>query len=131
MIIKVTFFDNDYGELLEQLGKEWESSFPLVWCAKSAPTIEEYINTETTWSNVVLNPNYRKFDLMNINGSDYKTIISILRDWICRWLENHISNSEEYIPTHFDVSLTMDFDDDWQNGENMYYFVKDKVSIIR
>lgn len=131
MIIKVTFFDNDYSYLLEQIGAEWQSAFHLVWCAKSAPNIEEYIKTESTWSNIVLNPNYRKSDLMNINGSDYGTIISILRGWICRWLALHVENSEEYIPTDFHISLTMDFDDDWQNGENLYYFVKDNVSVIR
>lgn len=43
MIIKVTFFDNDYNYPLEQIGAEWQSAFHLVWCVKSAPNIEEYI----------------------------------------------------------------------------------------
>ena len=29
MIIKVTFFDNDYSELLEQIGAEWQNAFTL------------------------------------------------------------------------------------------------------
>lgn len=131
MIIKLTFFDNDYTCLLEEIGHEWEQSFSDVWCAKTAPDIKEYIQTENTWSQIMLNPNYRRADLMNIQGSDYGTIISILRGWICKWLSNRIENSDEYIPTDFHVSLTMDFNDDWQNGETLYFFIKDRVSVIR
>ena len=43
----------------------------------------------------------------------------------------HVASFLESIGGSLHVSLTMDFDDDWQNGENLYYFVKDNVSVIR
>lgn len=131
MIIKVTFFDNDYGEVLEEIGKEWQSAFHLLWCAKSAPDLPRYIKTEPLWSEVIRNPNYRRKDLMNINGSDYAEVINIIKEWIHVWLKIHYPTESESLNESLHVSLTMDFDDDWQNGENMYYFVKDNVSVIR
>lgn len=131
MIIKVTFFDNDYGEILEEIGKEWQGAFHLMWCAKSAPDLPRYIKTEPLWSTVIRNPNYRKRELMNINGSDYTEIINIIKEWIHTWLKIHYTSESESLINTLHVSLTMDFDDDWQNGENLYYFVKDNVSVIR
>ena len=131
MIIKVTFFDNDYGEVLEEIGKEWQGAFHLMWCAKSAPDFPRYVKTEPLWSEIIRNPNYRRTDLMNINGSDYAEVINIIKEWIQRWLNIHYSDESESLINSLHVSLTMDFDDDWQNGENLYYFVKDNVSVIR
>jgi hypothetical protein len=68
---------------------------------------------------------------MNINGSDYTEIINIIKEWIHTWLKIHYSSESESLINSLHVSLTMDFDDDWQNGENLYYFVKDNVSVIR
>jgi hypothetical protein len=131
MIIKVTFFDNDYGEVLEEIGKEWQGAFHLMWCAKCASDLPRYIKTEPLWSTVIRNPNYRRRELMNINGSDYTEIINIIKEWIHTWLKIHYPNESESLINSLHVSLTMDFDDDWQNGENLYYFVKDNVSVIR
>lgn len=131
MIIKVTFFDNDYGEVLDEIGKEWQGAFHLLWCAKSAPDLPRYIKTEPLWSEVIRNPNYRRKDLMNINGSDYAEVINIIKEWIHVWLKIHYPTESESLTSSLHVSLTMDFDDDWQNGENLYYFVKDNVSVIR
>ena len=131
MIIKVTFFDNDYGEVLEEIGKEWQGAFHLMWCAKSAPDHPRYIKTEPLWSTVIRNPNYRRRELMNINGSDYTEIITIIKEWIHTWLKIHYPSERESLINSLHVSLTMDFDDDWQNGENLYYFVKDNVSVLR
>ena len=131
MIIKVTFLDNDYGEVLEEIGKEWQCAFHHLWCAKSAPDLPRYIKTEPLWSEVIRNPNYRRKDLMNINGSDYAEVINIIKEWIHVWLKIHYPTESESLNESLHVSLTMDFDDDWQNGENLYYFVKDNVSVIR
>ena len=131
MIIKVIFFDNDYREVLEEIGKEWRGAFHLLWCAKSAPDLPRYIKTEPLWSEVIRNPNYRRKDLMNINDSDYAEVINIIKEWIHVWLKIHYPTESERLTGSLHVSLTMDFDDDWQNGENLYYFVKDNVSVIR
>ena len=68
---------------------------------------------------------------MNINGNDYTTVINIIHDWIVKWLLIHAPEEAALLSNHLHVSLTLDFDDEGQNGENLYYFVKDNVSVIR
>lgn len=133
MIVKVTFHDNDYHEMLERLGKQWEQCFHLIWCAKSAHDIQKYIETESLWNEVMFNPNYTKEKLDALSIQDYGICLRILWDWIINWIDQQEDLTEDanYLRRSLHLELMMCFNDEAQNGEYLYYFTKDNISLMR
>lgn len=136
MVVKVTFHDNDYGEVLENIAYLWHIGFHLISkpVQETKEEIEYYIKTKQLWDQVVLNPNFRPADLEALSKEDHSTIIGIIRAWIIRHIElcEDFNREEQLLLIRdLDISLTFTIDESNQNGEYLYYIVQDRVGIVR
>lgn len=137
MVVVVTFHDNDYGEILERIGDLWKIGFQLIDNpnTKDSNKIEYWIKIKELWDNVIRNPNFTPKDLEKLNHYDYSTIVGIIRAWIIHYLEGDDSIVDDkerlLLIKDLEVSLTFTINESNQNGEYLYYIVRDRVSIIR
>lgn len=136
MVIKVTFHDNDYGELLENIGYLWTIGFHLIEkpIKENKEDLIYYVELKQLWDKVILNPNLRPNELATLDQNEYCAIVGVIRAWIIRHIELDDSfeeNEKQLLIRDLDVSLTFTIDESNQNGEYLYYVVQDRVSIVR
>lgn len=123
MIIKATFNDNDFTQVLEQFFEQ-----PLllgaVYCLKK-------------WKNNTDIETLRKYRDIQVEMESYLHIIQdeqqftpnkrgrfilILRNSIKDWLKDKYPDDYDYLSKALDVEFVKSATDEWQNGEIVYYF---------
>lgn len=136
MVIKVTFHDNDYGEILEDIGYLWTIGFHLLEkpMRENKEDLVYYIRLNEMWDKIIRNPNFRTNELEELDPDEKAAVIGVIRDWIIRYinLDDRIEDNEKQLLIRdLEVSLTLMIDESNQNGEYLYYIVQDRVSILR
>lgn len=136
MVIKVTFHDNDYGEILEDIGYLWTIGFHLLEkpVTENKEDLVYYIKLNEMWDRIIRNPNFRPKELEELDLYEKSAVIGVIRDWITRYInqdERFEEGEKKLLIRDLDISLTFTIDESNQNGEYLYHIVQDRVSIVR
>ena len=125
MIIKVSFYDNDFTQLLEEFfNKFWTNIFLL---------IEKHKND--LHQSILDNDKFLEFEkLYKKTGEKFKTlnedekqqILEYIKENIIEYVSKSKLDREETTLTYLKKSLRLEFvdsiKDEWKNGEVVYYF---------
>ncbi len=136
MVIKVTFHDNDYSEILEDIGHLWTTCFHLIDkpVSENKENLVYYVNLKQKWDNIIRNPNFTPKELEDIDPHDYAAVVGVIREWILRYIrfDTRVEETEKTLLIRdLEITLTFTIDESNQNGEYLYYIVQDRVSIVR
>ena len=131
MIIKYTFKDNDYTQIIE---KHLDEFGPFL--AMSYNTISEHKE---------FIENVRKYNEMSINNTERKELKQKLVKTIKQAFKNYINSikpnsnwqtdginaedlndSKQYIFENIKIDIVNSISDKWQNGEVVYYFTSNQ-----
>lgn len=125
MIIKVSFYDNDFTQLLEEFfNKFWTNIFLLT---------EKHKND--LHQSILDNDKFLEFEkLYKKTGEKFKTlnedekqqILEYIKENIIEYVSKSKLDREETTLTYLKKSLRLEFvdsiKDEWKNGEVVYYF---------
>ena len=124
MIIRVKFYDNDFGSYFENFF-DW-FKFNNYYCClnditDNAKWPDEKIEMEDLFKKVF-------YDADKLNSSEMRKFAKYVKDSLIIYLKNRVEKqSYEYIKSMIDVKLMKTYKDEWENGETIYYFIsKDK-----
>ena len=124
MIIRVKFYDNDFGSYFENFF-DW-FKFNNYYCClnditDNAKWRDEKIEMEDLFKKVF-------YDADKLNSSEMRKFAKYVKDSLIIYLKNSVEKqSYEYIKSMIDVKLMKTYKDEWENGETIYYFIsKDK-----
>lgn len=137
MIIKITFNDNDYGEILEDIGKYLES-FIYNIVPKVDPKTSmrdqfyKYIEENERWQQLV-NPNVKYESISNEDRLFMIKIMSeFIDDFINDWtLSKGVEEMREEIINKSVITLDNKFIEENENGENLYIFTRSRNWIVQ
>lgn len=132
MILKMTLCDNDYTFVIEQFSKKLLDR--IYWWYDKPEDMDFdswYLNTVLPKKQVqkVLNSNNN-----SISKEDLALIYRLVREeWIKFINDMSLNNNKtsEYLKDNFQVSQALSFNDEWENGEAVYYFVTDQQYCTR
>ena len=124
MIIRVKFYDNDFGSYFENFFDCFK--FNNYYCClnditDNAKWRDEKIEMEDLFKKVF-------YDADKLNSSEMRKFAKYVKDSLIIYLKNRVEKqSYEYIKSMIDVKLMKTYKDEWENGETIYYFIsKDK-----
>lgn len=122
MIFRITVNDNDFTDVLEKFAN---NLFDRIYWAKDKPEMDS-----TEWYEKIYKPKQEIQKLMNPNitsnlTDEDKVVLraAVFLEW-CDYVDNlpNRDNTKEYLKKNFEVSVSFDFTDKWENGEVVYYF---------
>lgn len=121
MIIKITFHDNDYSELLDQFAENFcYQRFRLLNTIEDEE-FQNNIKLRDHW-NILMNPTTD-----DIKEDDvYRSCLAILH----KYMEEYIEEDEEYeddlsyLMQHLSITLLTDYESKRENGEVLYIFLR-------
>lgn len=131
MIIKVTFNDNDFTQILENFFSEQNLNSVMYYLKR----FEKDDDIETL-------KNYRKYHKLileytnkisenTINDVEIAEFIKILKDSITDYISDKYKENLEYLSKSLNISIQKSLTDKWENGEVVYYFIRcDKYIVM-
>jgi len=124
MIIRVKFYDNDFGSYFENFF-DW-FKFNNYYCCLNDITD----NAKWRDARIEMEDLFKKvfYDADKLNSSEMRKFAKYVKDSLIIYLKNRVEKqSYEYIKSMIDVKLMKTYKDEWENGETIYYFInKDK-----
>ena len=130
MIIKLTVHDNDFTERVEIFAQDLFSKIYWYDEQKENETIEDKLEE--------INLKNKIQSLMNEQNQLSKEDKKFICDLVKKLWEQYIDNekyyqphTKDYLKNNFRVNISYNFKDKWENGENVYYFTAQKVSLTQ
>lgn len=131
MIIKYTFKDNDYTQIIEKHLEEYGPYLGMLYS-----TIDDYIEFKdnvTKYDEMSNNDPKRKElkqKLINIIKQVFKNYINSIKP-NSKWQTDGINaedlnDSKQYIFENIKIDIVNSISDKWQNGEVVYYFTSNQ-----
>ena len=136
MIIKITFHDNDYQEVLEYIGRHLEENLifsiikPVSPYTVGKDQFIEYINIKDRYEDLI-HPNTNWDD---ITSEDKGFLLKLFNDYINSRIEDFLKLCEDpdsYVLDNFTITLDNTFIEQWENGENLYFFTRSRSWLIQ
>ena len=123
MIIRVTFNDNDYQNLLEsQFKYGLSTSFLTVKSqyisSESEEALKKYKDISILQDNIFHKLNSEK----ELNLEEKQQLINIIKEAYKIVIESQYKNIKYYLLNSLTVDIINSFKDKWENGEVLYYF---------
>lgn len=126
MIFRITVNDNDFTMVLEKFA---DNLFDRVYWARDKPEMGS-----TEWYEKIYKPKQEVQKLMNPNitsslTDEDKAVLraAVFLEW-CDYIDSLPVDDEmdtetkDYLIKNFEVAVSFDFTDKWENGEVIYYF---------
>lgn len=123
MIIKATFNDNDFTQVLEQFFEQ-PLFLGMLYCLNkwkdntNDEILKKYLDTHTEIENYL----HIIQDEKQFTEIKRFRFIIILRDSIKDWLKDNYAEDYEYLSKELHIEMVSTITDRWQNGEVVYYF---------
>ena len=123
MIIKITFNDNDFTQILESFFDSPLFS-GLNYCLKkySVDDEPETLNTYRNLSVLIETYLHKLQDEKNFTKEDKKHFIEILKESILDFIKDRYRDNLEYLSKQLTIRIQDSVTDHWENGEAVYYF---------
>lgn len=121
MIIKITFYDNDYSDLLDQFAENFCSQRFRLLNTIEDEEFQNNIKLRDHWD-ILMNP--RTDDIKE--DDVYRSCLAILH----KYMEEYIEEDEEYeddlsyLMQHLSITLLTDYESKRENGEVLYIFLR-------
>lgn len=135
MIIKITFHDNDYEEVLEYIARDLEENlfgviYPINPRNVSKEQFIEYINSRQRYDEL-MHPNT---DWKELTSEDKGFLLKLFNDYINSRIEDFLKlcdDPDSYVLDNFTITLDNTFIEQWENGENLYFFTRSRSWLIQ
>lgn len=134
MIIKYTFNDNDFTQIIEkyldEFGPFYSFSYPTLQTYNRFKDLVEQYNDYNDKYTEDKDLSKEEFDIMK------KELLTLLKISFTQYISNikpnsnwrtpgfdaeHLQEDKEYILNHIKISLVKSIPDQWENGEIVYY----------
>lgn len=130
MIIKATFHDNDYKNVLEGF---FSKGLYLMLCYIKEGLSESKEDTilYVRYSNTI--DKYCKMiqDEKIFEKHTQQDLLNMLGDAFNKYIEENYSNTAKYLKEHLELEIIDSVNDKWENGEVLYFFpMHDKYIIM-
>lgn len=123
MIIKITFKDNDFTQVLEEFfDKPVLSGFNYCLEKYSIDDDPETLNTYRKLSILIKGYLHKLKDENNFSKEDKKHLIAILKESILDFIKDNYAEDFEYLSKELIITTQKSVTDHWENGEMIYYF---------
>lgn len=121
MIIKVTFHDNDYSELLDQFAENFCSQRFRLLNTLEDEEFRTNIKLRDHWD-VLMNP--RTDDIKE--DDVYRSCLAILHKYMEEYIEEDGEYEDDlsYLMQHLSITLLTDYESKRENGEVLYIFLR-------
>ena len=126
MIIRVTFHDSDYTQII----KTYFTRFKFCnynYYYKNCKDLTEYrdksIESEDLLKKVI-------FESSKLTEEDKSRFVDIIKESIKEWLKVNYNEDYNYLIKNLDVSYRNVCTDDDENGEVVYYFTNKDILIV-
>lgn len=135
MIIKITFHDNDYGEVLEYIARDLEENlfgviYPINPRNVSKEQFIEYVNSRQRYDEL-MHPNT---DWEELKSEDKGFLLKIFNTYVNSKNKDFLACCEDpdsYVLDNFTITLDNTFIEQWENGENLYFFTRSRSWLIQ
>lgn len=121
MIIRLTVNDNDFTQEIEKFADDLFMKMLEIDCAEDA-SLTEKLNAHKRWEEVfrLLNPNITT----QLSKEDKIFLKAVL---VLKWHKfvdtlPKSDHTKKYLKDNFNVRVSFQFKDQWENGEVLYYF---------
>lgn len=121
MIIKMTFFDNDYSELLEQIAESFCNNRFCIMNKIEDETLTQDIKIRDAW-NTLMDP--RTNDI----GDDptYLYCLRIIRKYVEEFIreDDEYAAEIEHLMSSLHIAINTEYISTRENGESLYIFLR-------
>lgn len=121
MIIKITFHDNDYSELLDQFAENFCCQRFRLLNTIEDEVFKNNIKLRDHW-NILMNPTTD-----DIKEDDvYRSCLAILHKYMEEYIEEDGEYEDDlsYLMQHLSITLLTDYESKRENGEVLYIFLR-------
>lgn len=128
MIIKMTVNDNDFGEIIEDFGRNL--SMNVLRYPDNIETLDSSIQIsilrEINLVDKLLNPNVTE----EHTEEEIQLIKKRVKDSFALFIHKRVSeDTARYLIDNFQVDIVKSMEDKWENGEMFYWFQHSEVCI--
>ena len=135
MIIKITFHDNDYEEVLEYIARDLEENlfrviYPINPRNVSKDQFIEYVNSRQRYDEL-MHPNA---DWKELTSEDKGFLLKIFNTYVNSKNKDFLTcckDPDSYLLDNFTITLNNTFIEQWENGENLYFFTRSRSWLIQ
>lgn len=135
MIIKITFHDNDYEEVLEYIARDLEENlfrviYPINPRNVSKDQFIEYVNSRQRYDEL-MHPNT---DWKELTSEDKGFLLKIFNTYVNSKNKDFLTcckDPDSYLLDNFTITLNNTFIEQWENGENLYFFTRSRSWLIQ
>ena len=135
MIIKITFHDNDYEEVLEYIARDLEENlfrviYPINPRNVSKDQFIEYVNSRQRYDEL-MHPNT---DWKELTSEDKEFLLKIFNTYVNSKNKDFLTcckDPDSYLLDNFTITLNNTFIEQWENGENLYFFTRSRSWLIQ
>lgn len=135
MIIKITFHDNDYEEVLEYIARDLEENlfrviYPINPRNVSKEQFIEYVNSRQRYDEL-MHPNT---DWKELTSEDKGFLLKIFNTYVNSKNKDFLTcckDPDSYLLDNFTITLDNTFIEQWENGENLYFFTRSRSWLIQ
>lgn len=124
MIFRITFRDNDFRNILENIGNNMLSIYSYYRMTRLAnkddnESIKEYVDNSKLQDQLL----YKLSDEKEFTNTEKALLITLLNKSIKAYIEDNTSKENaEYLINNLDISLQETIDSKFENDEVLYYF---------
>lgn len=131
MILKITFNDNDYQHVLENIGENMFSLYSYYRMTRLANKSDE-VSIKEYVENSKLFDKYLEMiqDEEPFTKQQKLQFIDLIRKNIEAYIEDKYKSAGDYLIKELKVSIVQKVGDEWHNGEVLYYFPLNDAYII-
>lgn len=143
MIIKYSFGDNDFTQVLEKYldefgpfyGFNYDNDTDRRKFMESIKAIDDYhfsLSVENSLDDVITEQEYEtlKSKLIELLKENFKTYINNIKpnsNWCTEGMDSeHLQECKDYMFNNLNVDIVRFATDDWDNGETVYYFTSNQ-----
>ena len=135
MIIKITFHDNDYEEVLEYIARDLEENlfrviYPINPRNVSKDQFIKYVNSRQRYDEL-MHPNT---DWKELTSEDKGFLLKIFNTYVNSKNKDFLTcckDPDSYLLDNFTITLNNTFIEQWENGENLYFFTRSRSWLIQ
>jgi len=119
MIVRVTVNDNDFSGVLEAFMEQFYSNVVYFGIPQYLSEDEKNkLYKKSKELNHLLNPNYD----VEWTDENKQKVIDGVKEAFKYYVQNESDEDREYLIENFEVEIMESLKDEWQNGENFYWF---------
>ena len=130
MILKITFNDNDFTQVLEEYFEE-----PIF--GNIIDMVTRAVEKKNTELQEIYLKKYKRADILRrkcnyddgLNKEEQVEYISLLKESILEFIRTKYPEDLEYLEDELKITVQKSVTDHWENGEVIYYFTMHDVCI--